>query len=853
METIAQKIKKMQALAKMQAGGMVPQQYTDPYFTMAYQQDPNFNPNLQQIQPSANPQLGNYDPYFQRPQVEALNAQPFGLNLQNLQPQAQTIEQLNTVNPNIQTNTTTNFQTYNPYGGVNIESALFSLGQSLGYQGEQKGWNTARGIASAGKIGLGGARTLLSGAGYQKSNQATQEEYISQLYNSQQPYQTLQEGGTINNAQVLTGAFLPETSGIATAELEKNELVHNSETGEIQKVVGDTHEQGGVDVNLPEGSRVLSDHTKIGAAKAKQFRNDFDLKVKATDTFAGVLDKYNKKIGFTELIEEEEKAIKQVGEQEENEVQTDTKDINMNYLSTRLQELQADKEAMKPLQDEAFNTIFAAQEKTPKKETEGNKMQMGGTITQYDDNITAIAQQYNITPEKVMELMQQNMPQMQAGGTFNLFTPSPYAAEPYAKQTFLPGTTNAAGIATQEDVLARLQYQNQQLPYIVSQSGIYSDNAGAFPNLNNTGAFQASYDNYVNATIPAIEANPYLTAEQKATAKTAAQSQILNISNKDGQYDNVYGQETSSRTGFALPYLTEADKQKYNDIRFLGDVVDETGVIKPEYADLDPETKRLLQETYKRGGNDILNLGLGVVPTATGNVSMTPEQQTLQLNQQNTQLSVPNLPVDFILPPSAATPVYKASVDLGELDPTKVSIEANLVEADRQRQSATDSLSFLPDSQRAAAIASILGQTQTATNQAINQAETANAQSQQQVNQFNLQQNDKQQLLNQQFALDYENRVLRGQTNSERDLRMYFNELNDVNRFNFNYVDRRNLYNQAPTSYKFTQNGIEFVDQGGNLVNPPTSNTGINTAKEAAEYKKKYLAAKAVMDAKKAK
>lgn len=882
---------------KMQAGGIYnnPQPFT-PYQNPLFDNQFNFRPETN-LNPTTDINLGG------RQQLTPFSGQQMGMA--DLSTQA--IPQANFINQNPQTEfnptyrDTTKSQIYNPYTGVNLETALFTLGQSLGYEGENRGANTLRGIAAAGKIGLGGARTLLSGLGYQNRNQNSYNNYLEQLYNPQFSYTSYQEGGEVTNADVMTGAYIVDTPDMANVEIEKNEIVQDPITGDVRKAVGDTHENGGIKTALPSGSKILSDHTKIGAQKAKLFKKEFDIKVKPTDTFAKVMDKYNDKIGFTDLIDEEKKTIEQVGDQQQNEIPADTKDINMNFLSEKMQELQVGKELIKPLQDDAFNLIFEEQEKVPKSKQE-DKMQEGGQ-TEYDENILALSQQYNLAPERIVELMQQanpapqnadiqnqvvqalqqgaqpqqvlqqlmqsGMPQeqaqqliddsmqlsnaevqgFQAGGTF--FTPSQYALPTYGDQPFLTGTTTAAGIQSQEEVLARLQAQNQTLPYIVGQSGIYSDNAGAFPNLNNTGAFQQSYDQYVDATLSAVESNPYLTPEQKADYAKTATAQRLGISRKSGEYDKIYGQETSSRTGFTLPFLTQEDKAKYGNLRFIGDVVDETGQIKEEYKDLDPATKQLIQDTYQKNKQGSLNIGLGVVP-----VSQPQQQEVLVegatpqvINRQTTTLSMPNVPVDFVLPPDPNDPVFKASVNLGTIDPVKLSIEPNLIEADRQRQSTIEALSYLPDSQRAAAISSLLGQTQTATNQAITATEQANAQAQYNADLYNTQARDKQQLLENQFTQQYEQNVFRGLSTGRQDLRNYFTTLNLQQRQNFADIRDLNLLNQLYPNFATTGQDVSFQNTG-NIITPTTAQTR-RTPAEQAIYAKKYAEEQARLDARK--
>lgn len=63
--------------------------------------------------------------------------------------------------------------------GVSLDTALFSLGQSIGTDNKGKA-NTMRGVGAAGKLLAGGARALTSGIGYEKRN-----NYVDDFYSEQ--------------------------------------------------------------------------------------------------------------------------------------------------------------------------------------------------------------------------------------------------------------------------------------------------------------------------------------------------------------------------------------------------------------------------------------------------------------------------------------------------------------------------------------------------------------------------------------------------------------------------------------------------------------------------------------------
>lgn len=154
----------------------------------------------------------------------------------------------------------------NPYGDVDIPVASHMLGQSLAYKGDEKGWNTARGIASAGKIGLGLTRGILSGYASQKMWNENYQDYLKNQKDQGNLYTAYQEGGEITNAEKMTGAYTTE-SPMPNVEIEKNEFLKDGETQEVTKAIGETHENGGIKTQLTDKTKVISDHTQIGAKK----------------------------------------------------------------------------------------------------------------------------------------------------------------------------------------------------------------------------------------------------------------------------------------------------------------------------------------------------------------------------------------------------------------------------------------------------------------------------------------------------------------------------------------------------------------------------------------------------------
>ena len=302
-------------------------------------------------------------------------------------------------------------QIYQPYGGVGLEQSLYTLGQGLG---EKDPWKTGVG---AGLSALKLARTGLSGYASGKENRRVGNAMYKDLWKDNRRAEALQQGGEIKVADVMTGGYLTD-EGEGNVELEGREHVKNNQTGDIQKVIGDRHKDGGVTATL-EDAKVLSDYTKIGAKNAKELKDRYNISVKKEDTFAKVMDKVNKKIGVTETLEELSSYIEKIGKNERVKDKA-TKALNESSLTKEIQEQQSKLNELKTAQNFIFEDIFSRQEAIPKKgkpgeilDEKGNPMQKGedGKYYQQGGNISELAKQFGLSPERAQELIQ-----MQQGG-----------------------------------------------------------------------------------------------------------------------------------------------------------------------------------------------------------------------------------------------------------------------------------------------------------------------------------------------------------------------------------------------------------------------------------------------------
>lgn len=267
---------------------------------------------------------------------------------------------------------------------TNIDTAAFMLGQSLSFDSGQmydnpdarsrgKAGNWMRGIGAAGKIGLNLGRVVGAGMGWQNRYQQTMQDYWRRQREGlagEHLYEYAEDGGRLRGG-------LPV--------LEDGEYFQLP-TGEVSEVEGRTHEQGGEQIGLPEGTKVVSDNLKVGSKQAKDLRTEFGINTKAKDTYATVIDKYKKKIKLSNLEDELRDIEIRLGAQKDTKSDA-TKRMNILYLQKKALSLQEEIESKNKDLEDFTNHIFNLQE-SKKRRVDTNTIQ-------------AISDQYGRNAEEV--------------------------------------------------------------------------------------------------------------------------------------------------------------------------------------------------------------------------------------------------------------------------------------------------------------------------------------------------------------------------------------------------------------------------------------------------------------------
>jgi len=329
---------------------------------------------------------------------------------------------------------------------IDLNSALFTAGQSFGFDSDlientdarkqgRRG-NLMRGVGAVGKSLLNMGRLVGAGMGYQNrlndfyenSSNAYRNALVGTYrFENGGLFQYLKNGGKIEDfpiEKILTGEYatgLPEKEEEkGNAEVERDEYLQHP-NGDVQKVVGETHENGGVKMQLDNGTRVISDNLEIGGDFAKFLRKEFDIDVLAKDTFANTLDKYTRKIGLKKLNEEQEQLFRKLKAQEDTEDETTLK-LNSLFLGEKIKEIEDKKLPLESQRKDFFDIVYDKQETHKDKEKVLEKFEDGGSYKtkEYRD----LLKKYNLTDKQANSLIENysngntafDLPMFQDGG-----------------------------------------------------------------------------------------------------------------------------------------------------------------------------------------------------------------------------------------------------------------------------------------------------------------------------------------------------------------------------------------------------------------------------------------------------
>lgn len=609
-----------------------------------------------------------------------------------------------------------------------------------------------------------------------------------------------QNGGKYDE---FVGRTQMEMEGPTNVELENNEWILDSQG--LRQVKGDTHEKGGVDLQLEDGTLILSDHLKIDRSKVKELNKEYDVNISVKDTYAKALEKIYSKVGLNTLQKEHAELAKKTEKQAQIEDEA-TAGANLTVLSKQMQEIEKKKAPLLAKATKAFHELYDLQESGKKGESPKAEFQDGGIVEMLRTPAPAYtdlqreqilgryaSHQTPETQEQLRRLLEQN------------------------RLVYNTGT------------LSRLDSRDLGLPTHRQQQS----SSGTFGNLN-----QEQIQGYVfNDTYRQMRGNNLdygnssVMDEWNPLIRQAYQDQGINYRTSiQGNNDNAFGTITSEQPGI-IQTISGAVEGNFDLNKYRGLTEEE----KEQFATQIGRPKEEIDNIASNPTNVQINVrpdglnewnrayltGVGQPPTETP----TEVQEGMPEPSDDTEGSAPqqtpqrtgllNRPSSEILPVDPMQAHLKVNRRYERADAIGMSPEAQLTELNRLNSRAQETLDLMPASQRAAVVANLLGTTSQQSNQIISQVQQANMQELNRVQNVNNQIQMAEENAGAQDALNYEQRQLLAQAKTDADLRNYFNAIQRQQQQNFRDVEDVNKMNYLFRDFQLTDRGYEAVGTGG--------------------------------------
>lgn len=637
------------------------------------------------------------------------------------------------------------------------------------------------------------------------------------------------EGGTKEQLfKELTGEYQfsldeEDSEEEPNAEIEGGEYIFDSRG--VRKAEGNSHERGGMPVKLEEGTKIISDHLKVGAEAAKRIEKMLDLPIRPNDTYATVIDKYNKKSGLDEINDKLEEFMGIMKKQKDSVKDKNTSNLNLDFLNKKLYDLAQKKKPIEKEREQLFNVIFQIQEMTKKQEDEEEYEKANG------GQIASLAAKYGISPQRAAELA--GLPQYQIGGKRKTIKKKPkvITGEKQTAQgenTFSTRKREKQHAGTEvygdvESAQASLQQLYRNFPDLVNsgetlKNNIEVDNRGNLKfkgdiKLNKEqkaiGSLQQKMNTRMVNSAQNIINNPGFYGDE---AVKQAQDYLTNQTFNDKElargFDSKLGQFSSGRYSLGMNLATPEDKKFLNDngifnLRQLKD--------SPLRSKLSPDTLRNITDVEKQIGTTDADYAINQFSLKEGEEEEEEEVVDSEVapftgGRREKVMGVLGLPQRPFSMPNLR-PSTKIDTKISQIDPAFISPNQAISEIDR----AASNIDFsgMTPQQEAFAKLQTLGNQTAAINKEITGANRYNAQAQNAADIYNAKARDTQDLYRGQNALSYEQRELTGLDNFDNDYQNMLNQGFRDQTNNFKTVEMYNYNNAINPNVQFTGNGYE--------------------------------------------
>lgn len=738
------------------------------------------------------------------------------------------------------------FQFFNSYSGADAASSAHLLGQTFQNEGSTK--NTLTGIAAGANLLAKIGRPMVAGMGYAKRNRESAKEIEEKnrrgmIGNYSEAYA---EGGEVDEDNVFNfgfegdmseenAEFMPEllTGDYSTgskeqpsnAEVEKNEYLKTPD-GNVTKVVGDSHEEEGEDMNLPKGTRVISDHLTFNKEQIKLLKDDFDIKVSAKDTYAKGMDKIYQSIGLKDLIEEQEEiieSIKKIKEKAGKDKEDATSNVNLEFLSSKLKDIEDQKKPLQKKGAEMFDKIYKLQEEAkPKEKVEEapTEFKIGGKVFSEAD-IYRVADERGIDKERALEIIKKfhdggevhnkkygaGHPDSAHDDASLILGVNPSETNPdLPMQPFTDRDLKISGNINRDNFAEVMTNLRNQFPEIFDD--IYDSEVDAEGNLTSVGLkegksnkdFQMGVNTQLDKVVSDIKRkikDPTKQAEaiQKVESEKFGEGRY-------NQLDDIIGQETAGKKNFRLLSKVEGNAMP---AKLIDSSIRQP--VRGVEANLAPDPTK----------NVDIRKPLGVTQPQANVPTGTSEGVTEGLTEEQKARAkgIYMLPDQSPLAPGAFQPSLKAERRYGRIDPSLMTPDTQLTEIRRSAAEAEKQIANLPSGQREAALIGLQSNVQGQVDKVMNTVEMFNKQAEQQADAINLRQGDREEDARVVDLMSYEQRTLGALANTEDDYRRYWNEGMARNAQNFKTIEDLNLMNALYENFDITNDGVVVTGKGG--------------------------------------
>jgi len=659
--------------------------------------------------------------------------------------------------------------------------------------------------------------------------------------------------------KTLTGEYTfglpPASKTEPNAEVEDNEYIKYPDETVVQ-AKGVRHERGGIKVNLPDETEILSDTLKLTAKQARDIRDKYSVEVSIRDTYSSALEKYTKRLGLKMLNDDQEEVFKIIKKQQENKtIQNPTLALNNEYLSTKVYDIEQKKKPLEEKRKKLFDLLFEQQESTKKPDSKDTtQMRLGGEFEKF-------ANKHGFSVEEASRILARE------GKTIPIYENGAKKRRKIVKQTitddeFTKADPNGTSLsdkwngdkAAYEDFLTAKkgilenkglrESINKNYQSVIEQDEAYTGKNKKFKESYSKPLKDLTEDQVLEQLIAQEERNARLSAH-KLDAKTTQQNVAKGQTTNQATLDKIKATKGLTDLDFSKGYQGQAAYIAYNktmqeDPKYKNWAsINQTGKddetifgLKGTISGIDNyNTNTTLGHRLGYQGEEVPACPCGedakgeclpckeegepkkeIVPPKEGPIN---DEVIIPRQKQNQNFFVPER---FVLPPSPQSPETMVQNRFSRLDPIRVGIEDDLASSAANRQFGASQLKDLPASQRVAGLQQILATTGGIENKAILDKNRINAENQAAIDQYNGGQRDRENIALGSNLLNFEGRSLTGKDKTENNLRNYINFRENESMNNFVVQQRLNTINKL-----YPDNSIDAYGMGVDF-DPSTNN-----------------------------